>query len=79
MSHRYAINLFWSEEDNCWISIAPDLDPCSAHGDTPDEAIAELQIAIELVLEVKKEDGDPIPKPKYNPNPFKKKLTPKVR
>lgn len=79
MLHRYAINVFWSEEDDCWIADVPDLKYCSAHGNTPDEAAAEVQIAIELVLEVKKEHGSPIPKPKYNPNPFKKKLMPKRR
>ena len=41
---RYHINLFWSDEDACWIADVPDLKPCSAHGDTPAEAIAEAEI-----------------------------------
>jgi predicted RNase H-like HicB family nuclease len=71
MEHHYAMVVFWSDEDKCWISTAPDLDPCSAHGDTPDEALAELKVAIGAVLEVKKEMGSPIPKPKYRPHKSK--------
>ena len=65
--HRYHINLFWSAEDDCWIADVPDLRPCSAHGDTPAEATAEAEIAIELWLETAKELGLPIPEPRYRP------------
>ena len=65
--HHYHINLFWSAEDDCWIADVPDLRPCSAHGDTPAEAIAEAEIAIELWLETAKELGRPIPEPRYRP------------
>ena len=73
MQHRYAINLFWSDEDDCWIANVPDLDPCSAHGDTPVQAATEIEIAIGAVLEARKEHGYAIPEPKYDPNPFKEK------
>ena len=39
---HYHINLFWSAEDECWIADVPDLRPCSAHGDTRAEAIANI-------------------------------------
>lgn len=65
MTHHYAINVFWSAEDGCWIANVPDLKYCSAHGDTPAQALAEVEIAIELTLEVRKERGLPIPEPKY--------------
>jgi predicted RNase H-like HicB family nuclease len=61
MMHRYPISVFWSEEDRCWIATAPDLKHCSADGDTPAEAVSELEIAIEGVLAVMREHGDPIP------------------
>jgi predicted RNase H-like HicB family nuclease len=38
MNPRYHINVFWSDEDSCWIADVPDLRYCSAHGDTPEEA-----------------------------------------
>lgn len=67
MTPHYNINLFWSDEDACWIADVPDLRPCSAHGDTPSEAIAEVEIAIELWLEGARENGFPIPEPRYRP------------
>ncbi len=67
MHHRYHINVFWSAEDDCWIADVPDLRPCSAHGGTPQEAIAEAQVAIELWLETAAEFGHEIPEPRYRP------------
>ena len=67
MSHHYHINVFWSLEDDCWIADVPDLRPCSAHGDTPVEAIEEAQVAIELWLDVARDKGFPIPEPRYRP------------
>jgi predicted RNase H-like HicB family nuclease len=64
---HYHINLFWSDEDNCWIADVPDLRPCSAHGATPSEALAEAEIAIELWLETAREHALVIPEPRYRP------------
>jgi predicted RNase H-like HicB family nuclease len=47
MDHRYHINVFWSEPDSRWIADVPDLPGCSAHGETPQKAVAEAQTAIE--------------------------------
>ncbi|NNC91078.1 MAG: type II toxin-antitoxin system HicB family antitoxin, partial [Acidimicrobiia bacterium] len=41
----YSINVFFSEEDNGWIAVIPDLPGCSAYGDTPEQALAEVGIA----------------------------------
>ena len=65
---KYAIIVYWSDEDAVWIAEAPDLDPCAAHGDTPEQALAELRIAMELWLEVARERGLPVPEPRYQPN-----------
>jgi predicted RNase H-like HicB family nuclease len=67
MTPHYHINIFWSARDGCWIADIPDLKPCSAHGDTPSEAAAEAQVAIELWLEVAREHGTAIPEPRYRP------------
>jgi len=64
---RYHINLFWSDEDGCWVADVPDLKSCSAFGDTPEEALAEVQIASDAWLAVAREEGRPIPKPRYRP------------
>lgn len=67
MQPRYHINVFWSDEDGCWIADVPDLRYCSAHGDTPAQAVAEAQEAMALWLEVAREQGIPIPEPHYRP------------
>ncbi|WP_027443603.1 type II toxin-antitoxin system HicB family antitoxin [Erythrobacter cryptus] len=67
---HYHINLFWSAEDDCWIADVPDLKPCSAHGDTPEAALANIQDAIALWLETARERGLPVPAPLYRPAIF---------
>jgi len=63
----YAINVFWSESDACYIATVPDLEGCSAFGDTPEAAVREVQTAKGLWLEVAREDGEEIPEPRYLP------------
>ena len=67
MTAPYHINVFWSLEDGCWIADVPDLKYCSAHGATPAEAVAEVQVAMEAWLAVAREEGKPIPEPRYRP------------
>ena len=47
----YHINIFWSADDECYIADLPDLVYCTAFGDTPEAALAELRIAREPWLE----------------------------
>jgi len=63
----YHINIFYSDEDECYVADIPDLRYCSAFGETPPEALAELQIAKEAWLETSREIGKPVPEPKYRP------------
>ena len=63
----YHINIFWSEEDGSYVADIPDLQFCSAFGDTPELALTEVQIAKELWLETARESGKPIPVPQYRP------------
>lgn len=64
---EYHINLFWSEEDACWIGDIPDLKYCSAHGETPDAALREVITAKKAWLASAKADKRQIPKPRYRP------------
>ncbi len=61
--HRYPVAIFYSEEDRGYIAVAPDLKGCSAFGDTPQEALVELETAIDLWLAVARQDSTPIPEP----------------
>ena len=63
----YHINIFYSEEDKCYVADVPDLVSCSAFGDTPEDALRELQIAKEAWLDVAREQGKRVPKPLYRP------------
>ena len=67
MTRHYHINLFWSDEDEAWIADVPDLKSCSAHGDSPAEAVAEVEQAVEAWIEVAEQAGLDIPKPRYRP------------
>ena len=67
MHRRYHINLFWSDEDAAWIADVPDLRYCSAHGETPEAALHEIQIAMEAWLESQRDEGRPAPEPRYRP------------
>lgn len=63
----YHINIFFSDEDECYVADVPDLRGCSAFGDTPEEALAELQIAKALWLESAREHHKRVPTPRYRP------------
>jgi predicted RNase H-like HicB family nuclease len=63
----YHINIFLNDADGLWIADIPDLPGCSAHGETPEEAAREIQIAKAAWLEVAREMGKPIPRPTYRP------------
>ncbi len=65
--HDYFISIFYSEEDEGYIADIPDLAFCSAFGETPEEALREVQLAKEAWLETARDSGKPIPKPQYRP------------
>ena len=63
----YHINIFYSEEDGGYIADIPDLESCSAFGETAEQALAELERAKAVWLEAARESGKPIPPPRYRP------------
>ncbi len=63
----YHINIFYSEEDGGYIADIPDLEACSAFGETPAEALAEVETAKTAWLEAARTEGKPIPEPRYRP------------
>jgi len=63
----YHINIFYSEDDDGYIADIPDLEACSAFGETPDEALREVQQAKKLWLESALAEDKPIPPPEYRP------------
>jgi predicted RNase H-like HicB family nuclease len=49
MTPKYHINRFWSEADGAWVADVPDLRSCAAFGDTPSQALAEVEKAMEAL------------------------------
>ena len=62
--HKYEIIIYWSNDDQAFISEAPELPGCAAHGNSPDEALKNCKEAMELWITTAQEFGRPIPKPK---------------
>jgi len=63
----YHINIFFSDEDGGYIADIPDLEFCSAFGQTPEKALAEVEKAKKAWLEAARAEGKPIPEPRYKP------------
>jgi predicted RNase H-like HicB family nuclease len=63
----YHINIFYSEDDEGYIADIPDLDACSAFGDTPTEALRQVELAKVAWLDAARAEGKPIPLPRYRP------------
>lgn len=65
--HRYLIEIFWSDEDEGFIAIAPDLPGCSAFGETAEEALREMEDAMSAWLEACRRMGRPQPEARARP------------
>jgi len=63
----YHINIFYSDDDAGYIADIPDLEHCSAFGETPEIALAEALNAKKAWLEAAEAEGKPIPRPRYRP------------
>ena len=64
----YHINIFWSEDDGSYVADIPDLFACSAFGETPEKALADVERAKANWLAAARETGKPIPEPRYRPD-----------
>lgn len=62
--HRYEIIIFWSDEDEAFVADVPGCSGFKAHGNTPQGALTNVQEAIDLWVDIAREFGDPVPKPK---------------
>ena len=47
---RYEIIIYWSNEDQAFLAEAPELPGCMAHGNSYEEALGNLQDAIEMCI-----------------------------
>lgn len=63
MKNRYPIEIFYSEEDEGYIAVAPDLPGCTAFGEDEEQSLAEIKTAIHLWIETAVQEGRSIPEP----------------
>jgi len=61
---KYEIILFWSEEDNAYIAEVPELSGCMADWNSYEEALRNVEVAIEEWIKTAKELNRTIPEPK---------------
>ena len=54
----YHINIFYSDEDGGYVADIPDLEACSAFGETPEKALAEVERAKAAWLEAARVETD---------------------
>jgi predicted RNase H-like HicB family nuclease len=62
--YKYEMIIYWSDEDESFIVEVPELPGCMADGKTYEEAIKNAQKVIEEWIEIAKEMGREIPRPK---------------
>jgi len=60
MMNKYEIIIYWSIEAQAFVAYFPELPGCMAHGSTYEEALEQIQSAMELWIETAIEHDDPI-------------------
>ena len=60
---KYLTKIYWSDEDDAYVATVPALRGCVSHGETFEEAAANIQEAAEAWLESAEKHSDPVPVP----------------
>ena len=63
MQTKYAIHIFWSDEDEGFIAICDEFKGLSAFGETREDALREAQIALDAIIETYRSSGIELPQP----------------
>ena len=63
MGLAYRIEIYPDENGEGFTALIPDLPGCISSGDTPEDALASIDEAKRLWLEVALDQGDPVPEP----------------
>lgn len=67
METRYAIHIFWSDEDAGFIAISQEFPGLSAFGETREEALQEAQKVLDEMIEIYHSKGMQLPEPAAAP------------
>jgi antitoxin HicB len=66
---RYSRHVYFNDEDQDYIALCSEFRHLSAFGETPEEALRELNEVLEAALQIHAEEGWPIPRPEPPPEP----------
>ncbi len=62
--NKHEINIFWSNEDGCFVAEVPELPGCAAHGETQETTLENAKEAMTLWIDTAKQAGKPVPEPR---------------
>ena len=63
VTNKYSYNIEFDVDDDIYIAKCAELPALAAHGNTQEEALKEIKIAVLGALEWMKEEGEEIPEP----------------
>jgi predicted RNase H-like HicB family nuclease len=63
MKNKYAIQIFWSEEDEGFIAVCQEFPGLSAFGESREEALNEAEVALDLMIKSFLSNGVSLPEP----------------
>jgi len=58
---KYPVSIKWSDEDNGFIAAVPGARGLSAYGESPEEALSQLNVAADAYFKSLKKAGKPMP------------------
>lgn len=61
---KYSFHVFWSDEDESYITTCPEFPDLSTFGETAEQSLSEMKVVLESVIETYREEGWPIPEPR---------------
>ena len=64
MTIKYELIIYWSDPDQSFVVVVPELPGCMADGETYEDAVMNAKLVIEEWVETARELGRPIPEPK---------------
>jgi len=64
MPNRYAVIIYWSDEDGVYLAEAPELPGCMADGETYQEALAHIEVIMQEWIETANQLNRLVPQPR---------------
>lgn len=69
MTLKYSMIIEWSDADAAYVVTLPEFPSNRTHGETYEEAVRNGHEVLEMLVEVCREDGKPLPQPRVMHDP----------